>query len=148
MRVFRTCVWFTAALWVAAPALLAFQAEQAAGTSTKAEQKTKSKTKKTGQAGDAAGGNATGVEAATNTGKSGVQTPETVKPKTGSAERAMPGVSESDIAAAKAAGKVWVNTETGVFHKSGRWYGATKEGKFMTEEEALRSGYRAAHNKQ
>src|ERR1700678_3647687 len=26
-----------------------------------------------------------------------------------------------EIASAKASGKVWVNTETGVYHKSGRW---------------------------
>jgi hypothetical protein len=52
--------------------------------------------------------------------------------------------SSADIAAAKSSGKVWVNTETGVYHKSGRWYGATKKGKFMTEEEAKAAGYKAA----
>ena len=48
--------------------------------------------------------------------------------------------------AAKASGKVWVNTETGVYHKSGQWYGATKQGKFMTEQDAMKAGYRAAKN--
>src|SRR5215472_14822190 len=52
--------------------------------------------------------------------------------------------SESEIAAAKASGKVWVNTETGVYHKGGKWYGATKQGKFMTENEAIKAGYRAS----
>ena len=52
--------------------------------------------------------------------------------------------SSADIAAAKASGKVWVNTETGVYHKSGRWYGKTKQGKFMTEAEAKAAGYKAA----
>jgi cytoskeletal protein RodZ len=51
---------------------------------------------------------------------------------------------DSEIAAAKASGKVWVNTETGVYHKSGRWYGKTKSGKFMTEAEAKAAGYKAA----
>jgi hypothetical protein len=51
--------------------------------------------------------------------------------------------SDSDIAAAKASGKVWVNTESGVYHKSGRWYGKTKAGKFMTESEAKAAGYKA-----
>jgi hypothetical protein len=50
--------------------------------------------------------------------------------------------SASDIAAAKAAGKVWVDLETGVYHKSGRWYGRTKNGKFTTEAEAKKAGYR------
>jgi hypothetical protein len=41
-------------------------------------------------------------------------------------------------------GKVWVNTKSGVYHKEGdRWYGKTKEGKYMTEDEAIKAGYRA-----
>ncbi len=40
---------------------------------------------------------------------------------------------------------VWVNTQTGAFHRSGsRWYGKTKKGVYMTEAEAVRAGYRAA----
>jgi len=53
-------------------------------------------------------------------------------------------ISDSEIASAKASGQVWVNTETGVYHKSGRWYGATKQGKFMTEQEATKAGYHAS----
>ena len=49
-----------------------------------------------------------------------------------------------EIAAAKASGKVWVNTESGVYHKNGRWYGKTKAGKFMTEAEAKAAGYKEA----
>ncbi len=49
-----------------------------------------------------------------------------------------------EIAAAKASGKVWVNTDSGVYHKSGRWYGKTKAGKFMTEAEAKTAGYKEA----
>jgi cytoskeletal protein RodZ len=42
-------------------------------------------------------------------------------------------------------GLVWVNTETRVFHKPGsRWYGKTKHGKYMTEADARRAGYRPA----
>ena len=52
--------------------------------------------------------------------------------------------SASDIAAAKASGKVWVNLESGVYHKGGRWYGKTKNGKFMTADEAKKAGYKAA----
>lgn len=53
--------------------------------------------------------------------------------------------SSSEIAAAKASGKVWVNTDSGVYHKGGRWYGKTKSGKFMTESEAKAAGYKEAH---
>ena len=44
-----------------------------------------------------------------------------------------------------AAGMVWVNLSTKVFHREGdRWYGNTKHGKYMTEAEALQAGYREA----
>ncbi len=42
-------------------------------------------------------------------------------------------------------GMVWVNTATKVFHREGDpWYGKTKHGKFMTEADAVKSGYRAS----
>lgn len=44
-------------------------------------------------------------------------------------------------------GMVWVSTGSKVYHKSGsRWYGKTKEGKWMTEADAQRAGYKAAKN--
>ena len=52
--------------------------------------------------------------------------------------------SASEIAAAKASGKVWVNLDTGKYHKGGRWYGKTKNGKFMTESAAKAAGYKAS----
>jgi hypothetical protein len=45
--------------------------------------------------------------------------------------------------------QVWVNTATGVYHYPGtRWYGNTKQGKYMTEKDAIGQGYRAARNGQ
>ena len=42
-------------------------------------------------------------------------------------------------------GMVWVNLDTKVFHREGdRYYGKTKHGKFMTEDEAVKAGYREA----
>jgi hypothetical protein len=44
--------------------------------------------------------------------------------------------------------KVWVNTASGVYHCPGtRWYGATKQGKYMTEAEAKAAGNRAAYGR-
>jgi hypothetical protein len=41
---------------------------------------------------------------------------------------------------------VWVNTKSGVYHCSNtRWYGNTKSGQYMTQEEAQSKGYRPAH---
>jgi len=46
---------------------------------------------------------------------------------------------------ASSAGTVWVNTDSGLYHKPGtRWYGKTKQGKYMTEADAQKAGYRAA----
>ncbi len=43
------------------------------------------------------------------------------------------------------AGMVWVNLDSKVFHRQGsRWYGKTKNGKFMTEADAVAAGYREA----
>jgi len=42
-------------------------------------------------------------------------------------------------------GMVWVNLSTKVFHREGdRYYGTTKKGKFMTEADAVKAGYREA----
>ena len=57
-------------------------------------------------------------------------TPETTKP------------GQVEVKTPPAPGMVWVNTKSKVFHREGdRWYGKTKEGKFMTEAEALKEGY-------
>jgi hypothetical protein len=38
--------------------------------------------------------------------------------------------------------QVWVNTATGIYHYPGtRWYGHTKQGKFMTEKDAIAQGF-------
>jgi hypothetical protein len=51
----------------------------------------------------------------------------------------------SRSAASSAPGMVWVNTDTKVYHREGdRWYGKTKHGRYMTEQDAVQQGYREA----
>ncbi|MGO9126380.1 MAG: hypothetical protein ACLP6G_16025 [Terriglobales bacterium] len=67
------------------------------------------------------------------------------EPKPAIVANAVPAApSASDIAAAKASHKVWVNLDTGIYHKGGRWYGKTKTGKFMTADDAKKAGYKPA----
>ncbi len=87
-----------------------------------------------------------------------MKTTEPGTPTSGSASRAQSGesnpivpppvrnASSREVSSAKATGKVWVNTDSGIYHKGGQWYGATKQGRFMTEQEAVRAGYKPAKN--
>jgi hypothetical protein len=72
-------------------------------------------------------------------------TPAASAPKKSASAAPVGGTASSpQIAAAKSSGKVWVNLDSGVYHKGGRWYGTTKNGKFMTEAEAQQAGYKAS----
>jgi pyruvate/2-oxoglutarate dehydrogenase complex dihydrolipoamide acyltransferase (E2) component len=45
-------------------------------------------------------------------------------------------------------GQVWVNPETGVYHRTGsRFYGTTRKGKYMTQQDAIQAGYKPAPTK-
>jgi len=44
-------------------------------------------------------------------------------------------------------GMVWVNLDSGVYHYEGsRYYGKTKNGKYISEADAVKAGYRPAKN--
>ncbi len=70
--------------------------------------------------------------------------PETGKPGKRAAAKAAP--SAQEIADAKSKGMVWANLGTHVYHKDGSsMYGTTKRGKFMTEDDAKKAGFRVAN---
>ena len=58
----------------------------------------------------------------------------------------IPSIAVTQSQSEKAEVKVWVNTNSGVYHCPGtRWYGKTKEGEYMGECEARKRGYRPAY---
>src|SRR5579884_1404637 len=67
--------------------------------------------------------------------------------ETGEAERSIHpnGGDTAEAGPPPAPGMVWVNTKTKVFHEPGDpFYGKTKHGKYMTQADALKAGYRQA----
>jgi hypothetical protein len=63
------------------------------------------------------------------------------------AETKPAGKGETAAATPPKKGMVWANPDSKIYHKEGtRWYGKTKDGKWMTEEEAKKAGYRPAKN--
>ena len=70
------------------------------------------------------------------------QEPSAAAEKTASTESATP----AQVPPVK--GMVWVNLSTKVYHYEGdEYYGKTKKGKFMNEEDAIKAGYRAAKSR-
>jgi hypothetical protein len=77
------------------------------------------------------------------------QAPAPVKDKAAKAVKAAkpapnPAPTETEINDAKSKGLVWVNLNTKVYHAGGDFFGKTKSGKFMTQAEAEKAGYKAA----
>jgi hypothetical protein len=69
---------------------------------------------------------------------------KTTKSTSAKSTDATPAPSDKEIADAKSKGMVWVNLSSGVYHKEGKFYGKTKKGKFMSEDDAKKAGYHEA----
>src|SRR5713226_6868842 len=67
---------------------------------------------------------------------------KTTKSSSAKASEETTAPSDKEIADAKAKGMVWVNLSSKVYHKEGKFYGKTKRGKFMSEDDAKKAGYR------
>lgn len=71
--------------------------------------------------------------------------PSSAKPATPSPSPAKTTATPTTAQQPPVKGMVWVNLDTKVFHREGdRYYGNTKNGKFMTEADAVKAGYREA----
>ncbi len=101
-----------------------------------------------GTAGSAASGNAAGATSAPPTPAASTSTAPTSKT---APEGAAPREVNHPAASAAPGGgadKVWVNSNSKVYHcPADRWYGKTKNGAYMSEQEAIAQGNRADHHK-
>jgi len=80
--------------------------------------------------------------AATAYAQAGAAAPaDTSKAKAAKTKHEAPDPSKIAQAPGGGGGKVWVNSETKVYHKEGDpWYGKTKHGEYMTEADAQKGG--------
>ena len=136
-----TCiVLFGALLTVAGSISLWAQTSQQTGDQSQSDSSTAAKDKKKKPA-DAPAAAATAPAKSTNTAPA-VTLAAPAAPATAAAPKP-PTVQQ--VPPADHSGMVWVNTASGVYHKPAtHWYGKTKQGKYMTEADAKKAGYRPA----
>ncbi len=116
----------------------------ALGKSKKAAKDSEAASKKESKKEKAA--KATSAEASASTSNSSSSSDQAASPK---AKKAAKGKTEANEEATfqppPSKGMVWANENTKVFHREGnRWYGKTKNGKYMTEADAIKAGYHEA----
>ena len=85
-----------------------------------------------------------GSAQAAQAGKTASQSASSATAKTMAAAPSASTQTDAQIADAKSKGLVWANANTKVYHKQDAVYGKTKQGKFMTEADAQKAGYRLA----
>ncbi|HVO98701.1 MAG TPA: hypothetical protein VMT15_11575 [Bryobacteraceae bacterium] len=130
MKINKTTVLLSSILMAASMATFAFAAPYQDTSTTKTTKSKKNTTE------------APAAKTTATTAPAGKATTE-VKTKGGATKNA----TDAQIAAAKASGQVWVNTSSKVYHdSSSQYFGATKEGKFMSEKDAIAMGARKAKN--
>jgi len=143
---------FGALLFVAGSVLVWAQAPRQTGDQNQSDSSTPNKSKKTkkntdasnAQGAPAPGSAATSPASNSSAGKSATA-PATPASTPGRSTPASKTATTQQAPPVNSGGMVWVNTDSGVYHKPGtRWYGKTKQGKYMTEADAQKAGYRAA----
>jgi len=124
MRRWSTLIAFATLFSITLPITNVLQAQDKTETSTSKKKKKKE------------------AEAAATPAPAAAPAPASAAKATKGSPANSPGVSDADIARAQSSGMVWVNTDSKVYHKSGRYYGKTKQGKFMSEADAKKANYR------
>lgn len=82
---------------------------------------------------------------AAEAGSTGSKASPSSSSRTATPASAVPQSDKPPAAPPAGSGMVWVNLDSKVYHREGDpWYGKTKHGKYMTEAEAQKAGYRAA----
>jgi hypothetical protein len=136
-------------LFAGMPTLRAAAAQQSGDQTDSSSTKKPSESKQTPSPAPAAPTGAAATTAPATAAKPAASSAPAVKPalvastpaasKPGATQQARP---------ANSSGMVWVNTDSGIYHKPGtRYYGKTKQGKYMSEADAIKAGYRAAGKK-
>jgi cytoskeletal protein RodZ len=123
-------------------------------TSTKKSKKSKSTSDAGGTSGSTAGGGTSGSTASSAksstsaSASSGAAAPSIAhSPATADTHAASNNKTSAVGSTPPSPGMVWVNTSTKVYHKQGsKYYGNTKQGKWMTEADAQKAGFKAASN--
>ena len=137
----RFIVLFGALLTVAGSISLWAQTSQQTGDQSQSDSSTAAKDKKQKPA-DAPAAAPTAPAKSTNTAPAVTPTAPAA-PATAAAAPKPP--TAQQVPPADHSGMVWVNTVSGVYHKPGtHWYGKTKQGKYMTEADAQKAGFRPA----
>jgi cytoskeletal protein RodZ len=131
-------------VWAQAPQQTGDQNQSDSSTPNKGK-KTKKNTDASNAQGAPAPGSAATSPASTSSAGKSATAPATPASTPGRSAPASKTAATQQVPPANSAGMVWVNTDSGVYHKPGtRWYGKTKQGKYMTEADAQKAGYRAA----
>ena len=132
-------------VWGQAAQPLAAQSQPDSSTAAKAKKKKKTNAGASGSQAASDSATATSTKKSTTKKAGAADTSPAATPAAPASAPAAKKATAQQAPPANSAGMVWVNTDSGVYHKPGtRWYGKTKQGKYMTEADAQKAGYRAA----